>query len=48
MDFPTKNDWYAEGDKVRTLDGIVTWLRELWKLREAFTADPVTAKLLAA
>jgi hypothetical protein len=40
--------WYAEGEQVRTIDGMINWLRELWKLREAFAADPVTATLLAA
>ena len=40
--------WYTKRDQVRTLDGIIDWLRELWKLREVFAADPATAKLLAA
>jgi RHS repeat-associated protein len=38
----------AKGGHVRTIDGIIDWLRELWKLQEVFAADPVTAKLLAA
>jgi hypothetical protein len=40
--------WHAKSEHVRTIDGIIDWLRELWKLREMFAADPVTAKLLAA
>ena len=47
MDF-AENGWYTKGEHVKTLDGIIDWLRELWKLREVFAADPATAKLLAA
>jgi hypothetical protein len=39
---------YAKGVQVRTIDGMIDWLRELWKLHEVFAADPVTAKMLAA
>jgi hypothetical protein len=39
---------YAKGEQVRTIDGMIDWLRELWKLREAFAGHPVTAKFLAA
>jgi hypothetical protein len=39
--------WYARGDQVRTIDGFINWLCQLWKLHEAFTADPAMAKLLA-
>ncbi len=44
----TKKGWYAKGGHVRTIDGIIDWLHEFWKLREVFAADPVMAKLLAA
>jgi hypothetical protein len=39
---------YAKGVHVRTIDGMIDWLRELWKLHEEFAPDPVTAKMLAA
>jgi hypothetical protein len=39
---------YAKGVSVRTIDGMIDWLRELWKLHEVFAADQVTAKMLAA
>ena len=38
--------WYARGEQVRTLDGLIDWLRELWKLHEVFAADPAVAALL--
>jgi hypothetical protein len=38
----------AKGVHVRTIDVMIDWLRELWKLHEVFAADPVTAKMLAA
>jgi hypothetical protein len=31
---------YAKGVSVRTIDGLIDWLRELWKLHEVFAADP--------
>ena len=43
-----REGWYAQSEQVRTIDAMIDWLRELWKLREVFAADPVTAKLLAA
>jgi hypothetical protein len=40
------NGWYAQGEQVRTLDAIIDWLRELWRLRDVFAAHPAMATLL--
>jgi hypothetical protein len=40
--------WYARGEQVRTLDGLIDWLCELWKLHDVFGADPAVAALLPA
>jgi hypothetical protein len=40
--------WYAQSEQVRTLDGMIDWLRELWKLHEVLAAEPIVAKLVAA
>jgi hypothetical protein len=42
------NEWYAEGEQISIVDGMIDWLREFWKLRETLAADPKTANILAA
>ena len=44
----SRGKWYARGEQVRTIDSMIDWLREFWRLHEGFVGDPVTAKLLAA
>jgi hypothetical protein len=41
-------NWYAEGEQVRTIDAMIDWLRELIKLRDVFMADPATSPMLAS
>jgi len=42
----SRDKWYAQGEQVRTLDAIIDWLRELWRLRDVFAAHPAMATLL--
>jgi len=43
----SRDKWYARGEQVRTLDGLIDWLRQLWKLRDVFVADPAVAAIFA-